>query len=103
VTGEKFHFPVGYHQFHKDQVFNFQLNRWYSLGYARFEDMKEVGQRINTFEEWKTEMLKLAEKAVAEDRLLNSILYWVIPIKNLCITNSSICFTGLLKTMELKD
>jgi len=76
VTGEQFHFPVGYHQFHKDQVFNFQLNRWYSLGYARFEDMKEVGQRINTFEEWKTETLKLAEKAVAEDRLMNAAFYY---------------------------
>jgi len=76
VTGEQFHFPVGYHQFHKDQVFNFQLNRWYSLGYARFEDMKEAGQRINTFEEWKTEMLRLAETAVAEDRLINAAFYY---------------------------
>ena len=76
MTSEQFHFPVGYHQFHKDQVFNFQLNRWHSLGYARFEDMKEVGQRINTFEEWKTEMLKLAEKAVAEDRLINAAFYY---------------------------
>ena len=76
VTSEKFHFPVGYHQFHKDQVFNFQLNRWYSLGYARFEDVKEAGQRINTFEEWKTEMLKLAETAVAEDRMMNAAFYY---------------------------
>ncbi len=76
MTGEKSRFPVGYHQFHEDQVFNFQLNRWHSLGYARFEDMKEVGQRINTFEEWKTEMLKLAEKAVAEDRLMNAAFYY---------------------------
>ena len=76
MTGEQFHFPVGYHQFHKDQVFNFQLNRWYSLGYARFEDMKEAGQRINTFEEWKTEMLRLAETAVAEDRLINAAFYY---------------------------
>jgi len=38
--------------------------------------MKEVGQRINTFEEWKTEMLKLAEKAVAEDRLMNAAFYY---------------------------
>jgi pimeloyl-ACP methyl ester carboxylesterase len=76
VSSERFHFPVGYHQFHEDQVFNFQLNRWYSLGYARFEDMKEVGRRINTFEEWKIEMLKLAEKAVAEDRLMNAAFYY---------------------------
>ena len=76
MIGEKFHFPVGYHDFHKDQVFNFQLNRWYSFGYARFEDMKAVGQRVNTFEEWKIEMLKLAEEAVADDRLLNAAFYY---------------------------
>jgi hypothetical protein len=55
VTGGQFHFPVGYNQFHKDQVFGFQLTLWYSLGYTRFEDMQEVGQRINTFEEYTVE------------------------------------------------
>lgn len=61
----KFTFPVGYHEFHKDQAFNFQLNRWYSIGYARFEDMEEAGQKINSFEEWKIEMIRLADIAVA--------------------------------------
>ncbi|MBU7014697.1 MAG: hypothetical protein HXS52_01065 [Theionarchaea archaeon] len=46
----RFTFPVGYHEFHRDQVFNFQLNRWYSLGYTRFEDLKEaVSSRILEF------------------------------------------------------
>jgi len=49
VNGFQFvDFPVGYYPFHLKQVFNFQLNRWHSLGYARFEDMKKVGQRLNT-------------------------------------------------------
>ena len=72
----KFVFPIEYQEFHKDQGFNFQLNRWYSMGYARFEDMKEVGQKINSFEEWKLEMLKLAEIAVTEDRLINATYYY---------------------------
>jgi len=42
----EFEFPIGYHKFHKDQLFNFQLNRWYALGYARFEDMERAGKRI---------------------------------------------------------
>lgn len=46
-------FPVGYHDFHKDPGFNFQLNRWYSMGYIAFEDLKEAGQKINSLEEWK--------------------------------------------------
>lgn len=72
----KFEFPVQYHRFHKDQIFNFQLNRWYSLGYTRFEDMIEAGQRVKTFEDWKTEMLRLAKKAVAEERFMNAAFYF---------------------------
>jgi pimeloyl-ACP methyl ester carboxylesterase len=72
----QFSFPVGYHKFHKDQLFNYQLNRWYSLGYARFEDMKEAGQKIRNFADWKVEMLKLAEKAVSEERFMNAAFYY---------------------------
>jgi len=72
----KFTFPVGYHKFHKKQVFNFQLNRWHSFGYTRFEDMKEAGERITTFEDWKREMLELAQKAVADNRLMNAAFYY---------------------------
>ncbi|MFX0139861.1 MAG: alpha/beta hydrolase, partial [Candidatus Hodarchaeota archaeon] len=72
----KFTFPVGYHEFHKNQLFNFQLNRWHSLGYARFEDMIEAGQRIKNFKDWKIEMLKLAEQAIAEGRFMNAAFYY---------------------------
>jgi len=69
-------FPVGYEKFHKKQLFNFQLNRPYSFGYARFEDLKEVGSRIKSFKDWKGEMLKLAGKAVSEDRLMNAAFFY---------------------------
>ncbi len=72
----KFTFPVGYHKFHKKKVVNFQLNRWHSFGYVRFEDMKEVGQKIETFNDWKTEMEQLAEKAVSENRFMNAAFYY---------------------------
>ena len=65
-------FPVGYYEFHKDPAFNFQLNRWYSMGYAQLEDMRAAGQKIKSFEEWKVEMLRLAEIAVSEGRLINA-------------------------------
>ena len=71
-----FTFPVGYHTFHKKKVFNFQLNRWHSLGYARFKDMKEAGGKIKTFKDWKTEMLKLADKAEEEKRWMNASFYY---------------------------
>jgi len=73
---QKFHFPVGYQSFHKKQLFNFQLNRPYSFGYARFADMKEVGQKIKTFTDWKKEMLLLAEKATADERFMNAAFYY---------------------------
>ncbi|OGF67697.1 MAG: hypothetical protein A2Y62_11280 [Candidatus Fischerbacteria bacterium RBG_13_37_8] len=72
----EFNFPIGYHKFHKAQLFNFQLNRWYSLGYARFEDIEEAGKKITNFKNWKFEMLRQAEKALDEGRLLNAAFYY---------------------------
>lgn len=68
-------FPVGYRPFHRDPVFNYQLNRWYSFGYARFEDMQTVGERVATFEDWTGEMVRQAELALAENRLVNAAFY----------------------------
>jgi pimeloyl-ACP methyl ester carboxylesterase len=68
----KLNLPVGYHKFHRKQLFNFPLNRWYSQGYARREDMAEVGSRVATFSDWKREMLSLADCALDEGRLVNA-------------------------------
>lgn len=72
----KFEFPIGYKSFHKKQLFNFQLNRWYSLGYARLVDMEAAGKSIKTFNDWKREILNLAEKAISENRLMNAAFYY---------------------------
>jgi pimeloyl-ACP methyl ester carboxylesterase len=72
----EFTFPVGYHDFHKDQLFNYQLNRWHSMGYLRFDDMKYVGSRVRTFKDWKVEMMKLAEAAVSEGRLMEGAFFY---------------------------
>jgi pimeloyl-ACP methyl ester carboxylesterase len=71
-----FTFPVGYHRFHGKQLFNYQLNRWHSFGYARFEDMEEAGQRIEDFDDWKRVMVELAERALTEGRLMNAAFYY---------------------------
>lgn len=68
-------FPVGFHQFSEEPAYNFQLNRWFSLGYARYDDMKQAGQLIETFDDWKSVMVKLAEVAISEDRLFNAAFY----------------------------
>jgi pimeloyl-ACP methyl ester carboxylesterase len=38
--------------------------------------MKEAGQKIKNFKDWKTEMLGLAGIAVSEDRLMNAAFYY---------------------------
>ena len=68
--------PVGYHAFHSEQLFNYQLNRWHSFGYARFEDMEEAGRRISDFDDWKRVMVELAERAEREGRLMNAAFYY---------------------------
>ncbi|MFC1981155.1 alpha/beta hydrolase family protein [Chloroflexota bacterium] len=76
MSKNTFTFPVGYHEFNKEKGINFQLNRYYSMGNATLEDMQEAGQKISSFKEWKTEMLKLAETAVSEGRLMNAAFYY---------------------------
>jgi pimeloyl-ACP methyl ester carboxylesterase len=73
---QQFEFPVGYHEFHKVKIINFQLNRWYSLGYTSLEDIIAVAKRIKVMEDWKPEMIGLAETALSEDRLMNAAFYY---------------------------
>jgi len=70
-----FEFPVGYHTLHKTKIIDYQLNRWYSLGYCRLEDMREAGANIDGLADWKDEQVRLAEKALAEGRLLNGTFH----------------------------
>ena len=72
----KYDLPVGYFDFHKKQIFNFQFNRWHSIGFARYEDMIEAGKRINSFSDWKKVLIEIAEKSEAEGRLKNAAIYY---------------------------
>ena len=71
-----FTFPVGYVKMHKVKIIDFQLNRWYSFGYARLEDMQEAAKRIRGLSDWKDEMVSQAEKALAENRIVNAAFYF---------------------------
>lgn len=70
-----FTFPVGYHTLHRTKIIDYQLNRWHSLGYARLEDMRDAAAHIPTLDQWKGEMLRQADKALAEGRLMNGTFY----------------------------
>ncbi len=76
MSDNKLTFPVGYHPFHKKQFFNFQLNRWYSIGQACYEDMLAAGKNIKKYEDWKPEMLRIAAQAERENRLMNAAIYY---------------------------
>ncbi len=71
-----FTFPVGYHNLHKTKIIDFQLNRWYSLGYARLKDMEEAAANIKNLRDWKEEMVRLADKALSEGRVINGTFYY---------------------------
>jgi pimeloyl-ACP methyl ester carboxylesterase len=68
--------PIGYFKFHKDAFINYQLNRWYSLGYTRKEDVEKVGSRTKTFADYVREFIHLAEEAQAQNRLKNAAFYY---------------------------
>lgn len=68
---KQFTFPTGYYDLHKTKIIDYQLNRWHSLGYVRLEDMRQAGQNIRGLDDWKPEMICLADNALAEGRLMD--------------------------------
>ncbi|OEF97097.1 alpha/beta hydrolase family protein [Desulfuribacillus alkaliarsenatis] len=71
----RFTLPVGYHDFHRSKIVNYQLNRWHSLGYCRLEDLKAAAARIEGVDNFKNIMLQEGERALAEDRYINAAFH----------------------------
>jgi alpha-beta hydrolase superfamily lysophospholipase len=67
--------PIGFHKFHKNKFLNYQLNRWYSLGYARLEDIQQIGGKIKTFDDYINEFRIASDTAKNEGRLKNAATY----------------------------
>ncbi len=68
-------FPIGFHSFHRNKFLNYQLNRWYALGYARLEDIREVGAAMHSFEDYVSEFTRASTQAQQEGRLKNAATY----------------------------
>jgi hypothetical protein len=60
-------FPVGFVEFHKNTLFNFQMNRWYSSGFLSYEVLADAAKRIAGFEDWAREFKYLAEQMRAQE------------------------------------
>lgn len=63
-------FPVGYHRFNRDKHMNFQLNRWYSLGFWTKGEAQQAGEAIQRLSDWKPGLVKLAEVMIDDGRHL---------------------------------
>ncbi|HKM28585.1 MAG TPA: alpha/beta hydrolase [Anaerovoracaceae bacterium] len=59
----KTNFPVGFHEFNKDEGLNFQLNRFYSSGVLGYDELMDIGGQVTNFESWIELFLGLAEEA----------------------------------------
>ena len=74
-----FKFPVGFQDFHAAKyllAFNFQLNRYYTLGWLESDLLKRISSNIEDFDTWKQEMTRFAEQAENENRFKEAcILY----------------------------
>jgi pimeloyl-ACP methyl ester carboxylesterase len=68
--------PVGFHQFHPNRFYNYQMNRWHSEGYTRPDDLKKAAAVIKTNEDYKNAFVSLAKEAVADGRLKNAAFYY---------------------------
>ncbi len=72
---QDYNFSVGYYKFHEQENLNFQLNRLIANG-ARLEDIQSIAPNIKDFDEWKRELIALAEQALHENRILNAAFYY---------------------------
>lgn len=72
----KISFPIGYKDFHKKQIFNYQLNRWYSFGFFSYKDSKKAGEMINNFSDWKIVMINMAEEKIAQKDYLSASFFY---------------------------
>ena len=68
--------PVGYLDFHSDDIINYQLNRWYSFGYCREDDLRRAGEAIGSYEDSPDVLTELANDAEREGRLKNAAFYY---------------------------
>ncbi len=58
--------PAEYVDFHENESFNFQLNRFYSQGVFSKDELMETARRIDGFESWIRIFIELGEKAESE-------------------------------------
>ncbi len=69
-------FRIGTHVFHDEPNMNYVFNRIYAINGGDLGELKKVSSAIRTLDDWKREFLGLAEKAMAEKRIMNAAAYF---------------------------
>lgn len=72
----EFNFKKGVYKLNEQRNFDFQLNRLVMWDGGDLEEVKAVGSKIKTSEDWKRELVALGDKAHAEGRTENAIGYY---------------------------
>jgi pimeloyl-ACP methyl ester carboxylesterase len=70
-------YPTQYYSLHSNPNFNFQMNRFVTwAGPSTIPDFQKAAPRIHSFDDWKREMLTLAEEAMQQQRILQAAFYY---------------------------
>ena len=94
--------PVGTYRFHSNAFINYQLQRLWSEGYARMEDVQAAASAIRRSEDPVVVFTRLAEHAESEGRLRNGAFTSVPPnfsrlqMRNVPRTNASSACSSVL-------
>lgn len=64
--------PVGFYEFSKDEGLNFQLNRFYSSRTLAYDELMEIGHKVQSFEEWITCFTELGKAAEENKEFLKA-------------------------------
>jgi pimeloyl-ACP methyl ester carboxylesterase len=70
-------FPTKYYTLHADANINFQLNRCLTwIGEQNINDLEEAGKRIHDFNDWKRELICLADSSEKADKPNEAAYYY---------------------------
>lgn len=69
-------FKKGVYHLNAQSNFDFQLNRIVMWDGGDLEEIEQIGPSIKTSEDWKSKLIKLGDKAIAEGRTENAIAYY---------------------------
>lgn len=69
-------FPIGTYKFHDEPNFNYQMNRWTSLGDLPVDVVRKTAAKIKNLQDYCSEFLKLAREAEANGDIQQAAFYY---------------------------